>query len=256
MSQLPCTQTNLIEPAYRYSYNLWEVHWSVQAMIPASEPTSRTIRCSVQLGRQQLPQLLQKNSNSDFTKQGFTAERARLLRATWTHLGTDRVLLYSYCIITRYSACKGCVYVESESWKCVWENMLSCHVSHSIPPVRCLWEPQIGLKANHLPPGKKYQKQYARSCWPPKVQMQISFQLHPFLANASKASHGDHWDLDIYLTRAWMPALALCASKQLSHSHEFWPLATGIIFKPTIYNGKIFTPVVPLNHLKNLKFHK
>lgn len=68
-SQLPCTQTTLIEPAYRYSYNLWDVHWSMQAMILASWLTSRTIRCSVQLGRQQLSQLHQKNTNSDFTNQ-------------------------------------------------------------------------------------------------------------------------------------------------------------------------------------------
>lgn len=115
MSQLPCTQTSQIEAAYRYSYNLWDVHWSVQAMIPALQFTSRTIRCSVQLGCQQLSQLRQENSNSDFTKQGFTAEGARLLRATWTHLGTDRaeVLFYSYCIITGFSVCKDYVYVES-----------------------------------------------------------------------------------------------------------------------------------------------
>lgn len=75
--------------------------------------------------------------------------------------------------------------------------------------------------------------------------MQIDFQLQPFLANASKGSRGGLWDLDIYLTTAWMPALAMCASKQLSHRDEFWPLATGIIFKPTTYNAKIFTPVVP-----------
>lgn len=86
-------------------------------MIPASWLTSRTIRCSVELGQQQLPQLCQENSSSDFTKQGFTAEGARLLRGTWTHLGTDtvEVLFYSYCIITGYSVCKGCVYAESKS---------------------------------------------------------------------------------------------------------------------------------------------
>lgn len=112
--------------------------------------------------------------------------------------------------------------------------------------VRCPWEPQTsGPKANHLSPEKKYQKQCAWSYWPPEAERQISFQLQPFLESAGKASHGDLRDLDAHLIRAGLPALAACGSRQPSSSDAFWLLATGTIFKPTTYNGKIFPSAVP-----------
>lgn len=117
MFQLPCTRMYLIKPSRRYSYNLRGVRWSVQAMIPASDLTSRTMRCSpVRLGLCQLPQLCWKNSNPDFTKEGFAAEGAGLLRATWKHLGTGRteVPVHSYCIIMGYPVWEGHKELQSE----------------------------------------------------------------------------------------------------------------------------------------------
>ena len=61
----------------------------------------------------------------------------------------------------------------------------------------------------------------------------------------SKASHSDLWDQDFHLIRAELPALAMCTSRQLSKNEAFWSLATGSIFKPTTYKGKIFPYAVP-----------